>query len=288
MLDGVRKFQEHGIMVWAGGMVGFDHDDISIFHRVYDFFQVAGITKTSVHIVYAPDGTPLKERISAEGRYLDPYRIVNSKSQFYDLVTNLTIIPKRMTIDQLQQGTYWLVWELNKAVNQAERLRVFFETYEKSPKKGKLGIPTLKVRRDLEGLKLIWRMLNFYCWDMTHADRVGFNRMIKYALRSSHPQWLNLTIASFMHSQNVKKMLLMQRPDAPTIQYPQPIEQEDRRSFVSEGEQTDCVWDRNSRLTGIIRRDAANRVIKQWDFDPQGKVVGDKLQLPVVSVAGSN
>lgn len=70
LLESVRIIQAAGIEVLAGFIVGFDHDDSTIFQRQVDFIQQSGIITAMVGLLNAPSRTRLYKRLKREGRIL--------------------------------------------------------------------------------------------------------------------------------------------------------------------------------------------------------------------------
>jgi radical SAM superfamily enzyme YgiQ (UPF0313 family) len=71
ILDRIHTIQDAGIEVWCGMILGFDHDDASIFDAQRTFIREAGIAHAMVGMLHAIPKTPLHARLHAEGR-LDP------------------------------------------------------------------------------------------------------------------------------------------------------------------------------------------------------------------------
>ena len=67
----VRAIQDAGLEVWSGMIVGFDHDDHTIFSAQRDFLHEACIAQAMIGMLYAIPKTPLHARLAAAGR-LDP------------------------------------------------------------------------------------------------------------------------------------------------------------------------------------------------------------------------
>jgi radical SAM superfamily enzyme YgiQ (UPF0313 family) len=67
LLESVRRVQAHGIQVQAGMIVGFDHDDESIFEEQLRFIQEARIPVSMTGMLQAMPKTPLHERVAREG-----------------------------------------------------------------------------------------------------------------------------------------------------------------------------------------------------------------------------
>ena len=94
MIDKVRTIQSAGLDVWCGMIVGFDHDDTTIFAAQKAFLQEARIAHAMIGILHAIPKTPLYDRLAAENR-LD-----------YDdeTVYGTNVIPLQMSRDELTDG----------------------------------------------------------------------------------------------------------------------------------------------------------------------------------------
>ncbi len=64
----VRKIQQKGLQVTAGFIVGFDHDNQSVFQRQIDFINKSGIVSSMVGLLNAPRKSNLYHRLKKEGR----------------------------------------------------------------------------------------------------------------------------------------------------------------------------------------------------------------------------
>jgi radical SAM superfamily enzyme YgiQ (UPF0313 family) len=95
LLERVHRVQQHGIDVWCGMIVGFDHDDPSIFEVMPDFLSKARISAALIGMLHAIPTTPLYDRLKKEGRLND-----DEASDRYG--TN--VIPLGMTREQLRDG----------------------------------------------------------------------------------------------------------------------------------------------------------------------------------------
>ncbi len=73
MLASVRRIYRHGIDVFAGFIVGFDHDTTDIFERQRRFILDSGILVAMVGLLTALPRTPLYERLSRAGRLTKNY-----------------------------------------------------------------------------------------------------------------------------------------------------------------------------------------------------------------------
>ena len=96
----VEKIQSFGLPLYPGMIVGFDHDDVSIFDQQVDFIQRSNIVAPSISMLKAPYGTKLWVRLHKEGRVLDLPELTATSDTY--VLTN--IIPKRMTRVELLTG----------------------------------------------------------------------------------------------------------------------------------------------------------------------------------------
>lgn len=94
LVDRVRTIQDAGLDVWCGMIVGFDHDDASVFDAQLQFARDARVLHIMMGMLFAIPKTPLYDRLEAEGR-LDP-------SDHPDFGTN--VIPALMTRGELRDG----------------------------------------------------------------------------------------------------------------------------------------------------------------------------------------
>ncbi len=219
MIEEVKKFHQYGIIVISGGIVGFDHDDISIFQEQFDFFMKTGIPNIHLYPLQAPDGTPLKKRMVKEGRYRDWDVACKDGLEKANNFNTFTIIPKNMTIEQLQQGTYWLQWKLYNLANYAKRLETFFENFESSPKKYKVKIPKLGFAK--RGYGIIYRIIIYYFTKAPADEKSALRRMIRAARRSSHPNSLTFAIMAFLSIKNTRGLILELNPEVDTVCLPE-------------------------------------------------------------------
>jgi radical SAM superfamily enzyme YgiQ (UPF0313 family) len=114
LIESVRRIHRHGILVQAGMIVGFDTDTIDCFEAEYEFLREAGLPIASVGMLNAPEGTPLEQRLLAAGRLqVDPVD---------DGYLSTNIVPLRMTSDELEQGTFWLLNRLYSPTAFLERV----------------------------------------------------------------------------------------------------------------------------------------------------------------------
>jgi radical SAM superfamily enzyme YgiQ (UPF0313 family) len=71
MIERVHRVQAHGLDVWCGMIVGFDHDDASVFKVMPDFLIEARLATSMIGLLHAIPTTPLYKRLKTEGRLND-------------------------------------------------------------------------------------------------------------------------------------------------------------------------------------------------------------------------
>src|SRR5215468_12095084 len=114
ILDSVHRIQRAGIDVMAGMIVGFDHDDPSIFEEQFRFIQDARIPISMTGMLQAIPKTPLHQRLKDAGRLIAE----SVGDQF--VFTN--IIPKGMSRLQLYEGYKKLLERLYSYRNYRQRV----------------------------------------------------------------------------------------------------------------------------------------------------------------------
>lgn len=216
LLEALKRFHQHGITVCTTSIVGFDHDDLSVFQEQFDFFTQAGVVTPFTFPIQAHDGSRLKDRAVKEGRYIGvPFIADGTASTMFDV---FTMRPKQMSIEELGQGVCWLRWELYKPEHVARRARTFFEHFENSPKRKKLRIP--KAHKSWEALKTFAGVLKYCLTKSPKEERRAFLQMLGYAKRSSHPQGYGMAMGKFMLMKDMHAYLRALHPDIDKIRYP--------------------------------------------------------------------
>ncbi|NIS72537.1 MAG: radical SAM protein, partial [Proteobacteria bacterium] len=98
--DSLKKIHDHGIMVLAGLIFGFDHDDEGVFERTVRFCEKTKIEAPCFFILTPLPGTPFYDRMKAEGRILH-------KSWKKYTGAEVVFRPKLMAEETLQNGFNW-------------------------------------------------------------------------------------------------------------------------------------------------------------------------------------
>lgn len=117
LLDRVHRIQDHGIDVWCGMIVGFDHDEPDIFQIMPKFLSDARISAALIGMLHAIPTTPLYKRLKEAGRLND-----DAGSERYG--TN--VIPLGMSREELRDGFVEVMSESYGADAYFERLDTLF------------------------------------------------------------------------------------------------------------------------------------------------------------------
>jgi radical SAM superfamily enzyme YgiQ (UPF0313 family) len=112
----VRKIQELGIEVWCGMILGFDHDDASVFVAQREFLRQTDIMHAMIGMLSAIPKTPLYDRLRREGR-LDE----DDDSEF-----GTNVIPLRLTREDLRDGYVRLMQTVYESDFYFERFESLF------------------------------------------------------------------------------------------------------------------------------------------------------------------
>jgi radical SAM superfamily enzyme YgiQ (UPF0313 family) len=100
---GIRRLHDCGIGVYASFVFGYDYDEPHVFDQFLEFSEQNHIEGAFLPILTPFPGTRVYQRLKKEGRIL-----TEDWSQ-YDMAT-VVFKPRRMTVDQLQEG----FWKVNR------------------------------------------------------------------------------------------------------------------------------------------------------------------------------
>jgi radical SAM superfamily enzyme YgiQ (UPF0313 family) len=117
----IKRIQRAGLQVQGGFIVGFDHDQPSIFQRQIEFIQRSGIVTAMVGLLQAPPGTRLYERMRLEGRLIG-----EGSGDNVDGTTN--IIPT-MNMEALRDGYRRILRHIYAPGPYYARIRTFLREY---------------------------------------------------------------------------------------------------------------------------------------------------------------
>ncbi len=112
MLQRVHAIQNAGLDVWCGMIVGFDHDDPTIFRAQREFLKEARVLHAMVGMLAAIPKTPLYARLQAEGR-LD----FDDEPAF-----GTNVVPLGMSRDELRDGYIEVMRDLYEPAAYFDRL----------------------------------------------------------------------------------------------------------------------------------------------------------------------
>jgi radical SAM superfamily enzyme YgiQ (UPF0313 family) len=144
MLVSLRRLYANAIEVFAGFIVGFDHDTVSTFERQHEFIRESGIQVAMVGLLTAIPRTPLYERLEAEGR------LTGLSSDNTRLATN--VIPKSMTAAEMTRGYQNLYRRLLSDRGIADR--IINKMRHLAPAPRPLGYSATEL------LRILWRVMN--------------------------------------------------------------------------------------------------------------------------------
>jgi radical SAM superfamily enzyme YgiQ (UPF0313 family) len=98
----VKQIQDHGIAVNGQFIFGFDTDTSQSFEMAIEAIEDLGVDAPSINILVPYPGTPLYDRLEAEGRIL-----TKDWSQY--TLDNVVFQPKQMSREDLLEGTHQIV-----------------------------------------------------------------------------------------------------------------------------------------------------------------------------------
>ncbi|MGE5192289.1 MAG: radical SAM protein [Deltaproteobacteria bacterium] len=116
LVERVRRVQQAGLDVWCGMIVGFDHDDPSIFAAQRRFLRESRILHAMIGMLTAIPKTPLYARLAAEGR-LD----LEDETEF-----GTNVVPLKMTREELRDGYLQLMRDVYEPEAYFERLEELY------------------------------------------------------------------------------------------------------------------------------------------------------------------
>jgi radical SAM superfamily enzyme YgiQ (UPF0313 family) len=102
LVERIHAIQAAGVEVWCGMILGFDHDDMSVFAAQQQLVRDARVVHAMIGMLAAIPKTPLHARLAAEGR-LDE----NDETEF-----GTNVVPALMTRAELRDGYMRVLREL--------------------------------------------------------------------------------------------------------------------------------------------------------------------------------
>jgi radical SAM superfamily enzyme YgiQ (UPF0313 family) len=112
---GIKRLHDYGIGVHASFVFGYDYDDPSVFEKFISFANRNRIDGAFLPLLTPFPGTRIHQRLKKEGR------IITEDWSKYDMATAV-FRPKGMTIEQLQQGFWWVNKEFYSLRSMTRRI----------------------------------------------------------------------------------------------------------------------------------------------------------------------
>ncbi len=174
MVEDIKRIQRAGLQVQGGFIVGFDHDQPTIFQRQIDLIQKSGIVTAMVGLLQAPIGTRLYDRLKKEGRLRGDYSGDN-----VDGTTN--IIPA-MDIEKLKEGYRQILDYIYSPKNYYRRLKTFLSEYKPPKMRGHLQFShVLALVRSFYRLGIVGKE-RFHYWGLLFWTQFRHPRLVPYAI----------------------------------------------------------------------------------------------------------
>ncbi len=170
LVEDVKRLQRSGLQVQGGFIVGFDHDQPSIFQRQIDFIQKSGIVTAMVGLLQAPAGTRLYDRLKKEGR-------LRNQDFSGDNVDGTTNIIPAMSLEALKAGYRQILDHIYSPEHFYRRLRTFLSEYKPPSVRGHLEFShVLALARSFYRIGILgrerfhyWKLL---IWTQFHCPRL--------------------------------------------------------------------------------------------------------------------
>ncbi|MFH2008531.1 MAG: B12-binding domain-containing radical SAM protein [bacterium] len=181
----LAQFSRHGIVPFLGLVVGFDHDDVDVFDEMYRFVEETNAPVVSLSVLNAPRGTPLYDRLAAEGRLLGD----DFEGEWHG---QTNIIPKGMTRQELLERHQELFRRLYDPRTFEPRLRRWLRSVE-------YFSPLYQNKRtDWRQLLGLAKLARFLAFDADAEVRRLFLRNIAWTLRHN-PKLMRRTFSILAH-----------------------------------------------------------------------------------------
>jgi radical SAM superfamily enzyme YgiQ (UPF0313 family) len=164
----VKKILSYGLPITAGMIVGFDHDDSSIFERQFEFSQEACIPISLPHMLKAPVGTKLWVRLHKAGRVVQFWE--DGPKPLSDTRAWTNIIPTQMSRRELMSGYLSLVERVRDWSNFEARVKGMLALVRRQP----------QVKPRSTSWEQSLGVLNFILEGMAKEERQATIRLLRY------------------------------------------------------------------------------------------------------------
>jgi radical SAM superfamily enzyme YgiQ (UPF0313 family) len=195
----LRDISRHGILPFVGLMVGFDHDDASVFDELHELLVESASPIAGISLLNAPRNTPLYLRLEREGRLAG-----GDFSGEWQLRTN--VVPKLMTSEELAARYRELFRRIYDPARFAARLYDWLDRIDYA------AAQCPNRRRDLSLVRLAGRLLRYLAFGASREIRSVFTRAIWRTLRK-HPRLLRKTITSLLHFRHFHDFVTRSLPE---------------------------------------------------------------------------
>jgi radical SAM superfamily enzyme YgiQ (UPF0313 family) len=184
----IMRISRYGIVPFLGLIVGFDHDDISVFDELYQFVEDTSSPIACISLLNAPKNTVLFDRLKLDNRLVG-----DDFSGEWQLYTN--IVPKQMSRKDLQQNYWRLFQKIYEPERFDERLKKWLAQVEyRSPL-------YVNKKSDMKQLAMMGTMLKYFVFSSDPNVRKLFFRNVGHSLKK-YPKLMRRTItllAQFRH-----------------------------------------------------------------------------------------
>ncbi|HLE08708.1 MAG TPA: radical SAM protein, partial [Thermodesulfobacteriota bacterium] len=99
--DAIKKIHGAGINILGSFVFGLDEDDKTVFRNTFDFIMETGMDAAQFHILTPLPGTVTYGVLEKEGRIID-----RDWAKYH--TGEVVFQPMGMTVDELQNGYYWI------------------------------------------------------------------------------------------------------------------------------------------------------------------------------------
>ena len=186
LVEDVKHIQQAGLQVQGGFIVGFDHDNPSIFQRQIDFIQKSGIVTAMVGMLQAPTGTRLYKRMEKEGRICS-----ETSGDNVDGTTN--IIPA-MSIETLKDGYRQILDHIYSPEHYYRRLRTFLREYRPP-----------KTRGHIQFSDILALVRSFYRLGIVGRERFHYWALLLWT-QFRHPRLINEAVTLAIYGYHFRKI----------------------------------------------------------------------------------
>ena len=166
----VDLLHRNGIQVNGSFVLGFDHDDETVFERTADWIEVNRLECATLHILTPYPGTPLFAQMDREGRLL------HKNWELYD-TAHVVFRPALMSAEELAAGYAWCY----------ERLFSHESIWRRRPDDPRAVLPYLAMSYLYKRSNLFWHLLIRHrltsaAWrplvELTRRRHLGFRRRL--------------------------------------------------------------------------------------------------------------